>query len=351
MNRNLLIVIYVFLSIVVTLLLGNIITIGDKLGQITHVYAEYTFYIAVLSLSFIYILRPIIKVHRAPEFPKLSVDENMDSKQLYSFAKKLSNNCDYISDAKIRKAHRKEFYEDITRNNKDVQALREYISQEISIRIEGDDKLGVLGINERIKEWATSVFMVTAVSQSSKIDTIAVMLMNYKMISDIVLASGFRPTKPQMFKIYVRVLTTALITYCISQVFTDVDGVAPFDIADNSGAVADNIMDQDMSEADICIDESNLEETIMKGLTENGLAKMIIGSVTQGCLNALMTLRIGYVTKAYLTEGPMALNGIKNKRRVKWQARKSAVASLPSVVLKGGAVLSKSVQRVLETVL
>lgn len=206
--------------------------------------------------------------------------------------------------------------------------------------------MGVLGINERIKEWATSVFMVTAVSQSSKIDTIAVLLMNYKMISDIVLASGFKPTKPQMFKIYVRVLTTALFTYCFSQVLTDNNGVAPFDIADGTAPTEE--FDLETSEPNVVVEEANLEETILGKLEESRIARLLAQSAIQGCLNALMTLRIGYVTKAYLTEGSAALNGINNKRKVKWQARKSAVTALPSVVIKGGSVLSKKTYNALK---
>ena len=60
MNKNLFLVLYISLSIIATLLLGNIIVIGDKLGQITHIYIEYALYVAMLILAFIYVLRPII---------------------------------------------------------------------------------------------------------------------------------------------------------------------------------------------------------------------------------------------------------------------------------------------------
>ena len=85
MNRNLLIIICTFLSIIATFLLGNIIVIGDKLGQITHVYVEYAFYVIIIVLAYIYILRPVIKVHKAPELPVLSIDGKKDVKKLYFF--------------------------------------------------------------------------------------------------------------------------------------------------------------------------------------------------------------------------------------------------------------------------
>ena len=40
MNRNLIIIVGIFIAIIVTLLTGNIIIIGDKIGRLTHVYVE-----------------------------------------------------------------------------------------------------------------------------------------------------------------------------------------------------------------------------------------------------------------------------------------------------------------------
>lgn len=345
MNKNLFLVLYISLSIIATLLLGNIIVIGDKLGQITHIYIEYALYVAMLILAFIYVLRPIIKVHRAPEFPKLSVNENWDSKQLYSFAMDLIHNCDYIKDKKIRKEHISKFKDNISGNIGYTQGLRDYISKELSIRMDGDKKMGVIGINERIKEWAKSIFMVTAVSQNSKFDTIAVMLMNYKMISDIVLASGFRPTKPHMFKIYVKVLTTALITYCTSEVFTDVGGVAPFDISDDDVSIEDNDVD---AGGEFNVDDESFSETVQSNLGKLKIPGILIGSAVQGSVNALMTLRIGYVVKAYLIEGSGALSGTKNKRKTKRMAIKSAYSALPSVVMSATGSLTKGTYNMLK---
>ncbi len=343
MKRNLFLIATIFLGIIATMLMGNIIVIGDKIGEITHVHVEYTFYGILLILAFIYLLRPVIKVHRAPELPVLSVDEEWNTRELNAFAKCLAANCDYISDAEKRKTHRRELLKNISFNSADAAGLQNLISSEIELRMDGDDELNVLGINGRIKEWGKTVFMVTAISQNSKFDTLAVMVMNYKMISDIVMASGFRPTKPQMFKIYVKVLTTALVTYCASQVFTDVDGVAPFDFLD--GADATDVSDIDM--ADVDEDGSGFGQTIMANLQNLKIPGILVGSAIQGCLNALMTLRIGYVTKAYLTGGPSALNGMNNKRNVKRLAIKSSFAAMPAVIAGGGAAVGKTISNVL----
>lgn len=326
-------------------MLSNIIIIGDKLGQITHVYIEYCFYIVLILLFSVYVILPIYRVHKAPEFPTLSVEGKNSSRQLYTLAKHLSANCSYVKDVKIRKRHHEKFSKDISSHSADIPELKILISEEIGRRINGDKELGVLGINERIKEWAKSVFMVTAVSQNSKFDTIAVMLMNYKMISDIVLASGFRPTKPHMFKIYVKVLTTALITYCTSEVFTDVGGVAPFDISDDDVSIEDNDVD---AGGEFNVDDESFSETVQSNLGKLKIPGILVGSAVQGSLNALMTLRIGYVVKAYLIEGSGALSGTRNKRKTKRMAIKSAYSALPSVVMSATGSLTKGTYNMLK---
>lgn len=341
MNRNLFLIIGVFLAIIATILVGNVIIIGDKLGELTHRYVEYTFYIVLLLLVVLYLIRPIVKVHRAPEIPVLAVDDDWNARQLRDFSKRLAANCDYICDKKLRDGHRREFLKSVQFHSADTDVLRTIISEEIALRMDGSKELNVLGINNRIKEWGKTVFMITAISQNNKFDTLAVLVMNYKLIADIVLASGFRPTKPQMFKLYVKVLTTALITYCTSQVFTDIDGVAPFDF--DGGDVADDLG----SDMDVDVDEGGFGTSIINSLKKLEIPGVLIGSVMDGCLNALMTLRIGYVTKSYLTEGAGALSGTKNKRRVKRNALKDSFKAMPSVIVNGSGAIGKTASTIL----
>ena len=68
---------------------------------------------------------------------------------------------------------------------------------------------------------------------------------------------------------------------------------------------------------------------------------VVVGSVIDGTLNALMTLRIGYITRTYLQQGAEAFKGIKNKRAIKRQAMKDAVIAVPSVILSGSHVIGK----------
>lgn len=347
MNRNLIIIVGIFLAIIATMLTGNIIIIGDKIGRLTHVYVEYAFYLALLLASAFFILRPIVRVHRAPEFPRLSAEGMSDAKELRTFARRLANNCGYIDNKEQRRRHRAELLSNISFHSAEPTELKDIVTQEIALRMQGDKQRGVLGVDNRIKEWGKTVFMITALSQNSTFDTLAVLVLNYRLISDLVLASGFRPTKPQLFRLYVKVLTTALVTYCTSQVFADMDSVTPFDFGDD----LPDTDDMDIGDMDVDSEEgSTVFGTLLGKLQKVQIPGIVVGSVADGCVNALMTMRIGYVTKAYLTEGPEALSGAQNKRRVKRQAIKESIKALPGVLKSGSAAMGKTVSSLISRV-
>ena len=72
MKRNLLLIVGVFIGVLVILLMGNVITVAEKIGEICHtIYAEYAFYALIFILVLIFVIVPIIKVHTAPEFPAM----------------------------------------------------------------------------------------------------------------------------------------------------------------------------------------------------------------------------------------------------------------------------------------
>ena len=347
MKRNLIIIMITFLIIIVLMITGDVITIGEKLTQLTGCkYVEYVFYLLLSSLLFGFIIIPIIKVHRFPTIPELSVEDNGDMMNLTSFANQLSKNARYIPDKKKRNSHVVQFEEEISSCVCDLQAMRIVVQKELDIRFNGDEELGVVGINKRIKEWGKTVFMITAISQNSKFDSLSVMYMNYKMIEDIILSSGFRPNNRQMFKMYVNILSTALITYCMSEALSTTGSVAPFDFGDFSDDLSDSVPESDFDVEEADIDFSG-EVSDSEGLSLYSILRriripsVVIGSVVDGTLNALMTLRIGYITRAYLQQGSDAFSGVKNKRTIKRQAMKDAVIAVPAIVMSGSHVVGK----------
>ena len=310
MKRNLLLIIGVFIGVLVILLMGNVITVAEKLGEICHtVYAEYAFYALIFILVLIFVIVPIIKVHAAPEFPAMGIgDETSDIKRLRTFAKRLASSCGYIENEEVRAGHQQALKAELEACGNDFEALKAVIDREVSLRFNGSKEMEISGVNARMKEWAKSVFMITAVSQNNLVDTTVVLVMNYRQIEDLVLATGFRPSRAQMFRIYANILTTTLVSYCTSEVLSDLAG----------------------------------ETTLAGALSNLKIPGVITESAVQGAVNALLTLRIGYVTRTFLMEGPDALAGRK-RREVSIKAFKEAFVAIPGVLAGTASAMGKGV--------
>lgn len=317
MKRNIIIIVLILVGIVATTLLGNIIIIGDKIGELTHRYVELGFYGAVLATFAVLIIRPIVRIHYAPEFPKLNIDDETDLANIYNFGRKLASNCSYIADSKERKQHKEKLLKLLISNSNNKDALKEIISNEICRRVDGDKEHDIKGINGRIKDWAVTVFMVTAISQKSSIDSLSVIYFNYKMIEEIVLASGFRPTHRQLFKLYVRILGTALASFVSSELTDDID---------LSSTIADETM-SDMA-------SGSTSAAFIDKLRSLPLVNTVVGSLCDGAINALLTLRIGYVTRSYIIEGSEAFTNYSSRRKIRRRAMIDALAAIPMVTYR-----------------
>ena len=372
MKRNLLIITLLFLGSFVILLLGNIIIIGEKIASLSQVaWAEYAFYALILVVFYVVVIRPVVRVHRAPQIPALSIDGEWNIAQLVAFGHKLADNCNYIPKDKscpeLRKLHQQRLREDLERYATSKEELVQIISKELKLRIEGGElketsgpriedmySVRIIGINRRIIEWAKSVFMITAISQNGKLDTVSVLYMNYKMIEDVIVASGFRPTRQQLFRQYVNILVTSLMTFVVSEVFKDMGSVAPFgSLADQSSDAASDIDISDASVDAADVDLDDIGDTVsgdtgfLSILSNVKIPGVVIGSICDGIVNSLMTLRIGYVTRNYLIDGMNSLNGIKAKRKAKRAAVKEALKSLPKVVVVGTSFVGKGAMNII----
>ena len=356
MRRNLIIIVCLFLGIPVLMVTGNIIVIGEKLAAVTHLWwMEWVFYGLLFSLFAYFVLWPIWRVHRTPSFPALAVDEEASEEQLREYGHRLAGHCGFIEDQQRRSEHRKELETNLLHASGSRAQLLEVIRQELALRYDGDKAHGILGINGQIREWAKTVFMISAISQNSRFDTVSVMWLNYKMIESLVLASGFRPNNRQLFKIYRDILTTALITYAMSEALMKTSAVAPFDFGDLHSSGADAVGDAaDIDAADgasLDVDPDDVgfdaQMTDSEGLSVYSILRrikipgVVVGSALDGTVNALMTLRIGYITRTYLQQGEQALTGIRNKRVAKLQAMKDALVTVPAIIASGSAVVGK----------
>lgn len=356
MRRNLIIIVCIFLGILALMVSGNIIIVGEKIARLMHLWwAEWVFYGVLFAVFAYYVLLPIWRIHRTPAFPALAVNEEASEEQLKEYGKRLANHCDFIEGKRQRLEHKKALEENLLHASGSRTKLLQVVQNELAFRYDGDKDKGVLGINGQIKEWAKTVFMISAISQNSRFDTISVMWLNYKMIESLVLASGFRPNNRQMFKIYRDILTTALITYAMSEALMKTSAVRPFDFGDihdgnvdaASDADIDNVADGEVAEIDPDDMAFDSQMSDSEGLSVYSILRrikipgVVVSSALDGTVNALMTLRIGYITRTYLQQGEQALIGIRNKRAVKLQAMKDSLVAIPSVVASGSTVVGK----------
>ena len=105
MKKVLILTLMLFVTIFVVVILGNVITIGEKFTTVFGVpYFEYAFYLlsAGLFSYLVYyaILEPMRRIHNAPEFPVLAVEDKEEGvtddtyrKQLVSFGSGSKTSC------------------------------------------------------------------------------------------------------------------------------------------------------------------------------------------------------------------------------------------------------------------
>ncbi len=320
MKRNLFLIATIFLCVLFILLAGNVITIGEKIYELSGIkYLEYGFYVLVLALFFYVIIVPFIRLHHTPTFPVLSIpdeedaDEQEQIRKLTKFSRKLSKNLYYLPEEQ-RPSHKEAFLAEVD-GYYNADDLKRIVQKELDGRYSQ--------IKSRIHEWSKTEFLITTVSQSGRVDAIASLAINFRMIADLIRCSGFRPTHRQLFRQYCRILATSLFSYYIS------DGL---ETLGNADAAVDGAADLDtFSEAGFLGSISSIK-----------LSGLVSTSLIDGALNTLLTLRIGYVTLAYLKSGSEELKGKKGVK-VRRRAMLSAANDFLTIAKEtGNEVTSQS---------
>ncbi|MBR5723952.1 MAG: DUF697 domain-containing protein [Bacteroidales bacterium] len=274
--------------VVVILLAGNVIVIGDKLAAASPV-LSWVFYALLLAALVSLVVLPTCRILFAKPFPKLSVDPSAgDSPELRAelkgFARSLADNLGDLP-ADEAAARRKELLAQVD-GFYDLPELRGIIQGELDRRF---DKA-----QAHINQWAKTVFLVTTVSQTGRVDAITSLVINCRMIADVIRCSGYRPTWGQLGRSYARILATALFSYYLSDTLDKVE------------------LDPEMLH--------------LKALSNMPLVGTVTKSLVDGTANTLLSLRIGHVTLAYLREGADALSG-KAGAKVRRRAMLDAVKS------------------------
>lgn len=341
MKKTLILIVLLFVIITVIVILGNVITIGEKMTAVFGVpYLEYLFYAVLFAVLLYLVVYPLYRIHTTPEFPVLAVEEQGEDvsddvykKKLFAFANRICDNCYYLPDKK-REVHQAALKNELSviKEHDDITELKDFLQKEIDIRLKGVDC--------RIMNYSSKVFIITAISQSDRFDALTTLILNYRMIDDIIRASGFRPNKAQMVKQYSRILIASFLSYFVSG-YLHTDGLE-ISLADTTDGLADSVSDVDLSDIDLSdmditdmdlaafdladVNLANVDFTkIMKSIKIPGFA---IDTILDGIANTIMTLRIGYVTKSYLRKGAKELKGVKGAY-VRKDAMISALKNFP----------------------
>ena len=279
---------WIFLGIsavffLVMIIISAVLDLGEKLRNV-HPYVEYAFYGVSAILFIILFIRPLFLIIFAPSF---SLDElfseEENAKKNYSMYKKVAKNLleeDLLSNEEKQK---------ISDSLNDVLELKKTLSNVFDETIKKE-------LNKMIISHAETVFLSTAISQNGKLDAIAVITINLKLIKNLVLKCGFRPSYYSLGKLSVNVLSTAII--------------------------AESLEDMNFSEL--------FPSTGVNALAEIPLLKTVTGSFAQGVGNALLSLRVGIIARNYLF---MNIKGLK-KNEVRKLAFGEAVILLARVLVE-----------------
>lgn len=271
------------------ILLSNILSVGKDLREI-HPYVEYGFYVLSGVLFYVLILNPLRVILFAPTFQVSALldDENKRHK-IYKDAAKQLLTFDYLTEED-------RLLLDTNINNKDelIASLKQIYQTTITKEI-----------NQLIMNNSKTVLVSTALSQNGNLDMLSVVAVNLKMIKEIVQLTGFRPSYANLGKLSVNVLVTSII--------------------------AEGIEELEISEL--------LPNKISETMTDIPFLKTISSSILGGISNAMLTCRIGVVTRSYLLQD----NQLLTKKEIRRLAYKESIKMMPIIIKDGLAVFPKGV--------
>ena len=183
--------------------------------------------------------------------------------------------------------------------------LREPLAEAINVQRESAAKI--------ISNHAVRVFVSTAVSQSGRLDAIAVLVTNFRLVRLLVKHFGYRPPLPTLVKIYAQIFLASLIADEIDDL--DVDGVV-----------------------------GHVGFGAILALPGTGL---IVNSLFDGTINALFTLRVGFVTRKCLLNAGSSLT----RSEIRKIANREARQELMPVVKDALPVLPNGIKQVVQNLL
>jgi len=282
--------------IILMMIVASVMQVGEHLKGV-HEYAPYVFYALAFILVYLLIIRPILIILFSPSF---SIGTTLDKnpKREHRVYKRVAKRI--LEQEDLPEGMRTNINESMHDPYKLRDALNNVYNKHLKRKL-----------NKTIRSHAKTVMVSTAISQNGRLDFITVIVVNIKMIKEIVVLCGFRPSYRNLAKLVVNVFVTALVA----------EGL-------------ENINLNDI-----------LPTSTMKMLGEIPLIKPIMSSVIEGVSNALLTLRIGIVTRKYLFDDAPDLT----KEKIRYGALIEAAKHLPLVIADGLFLFPKTIMNMFKS--
>lgn len=276
---------------------GNILVVADKLRAV-HPYAEWAFY-GVLAVVALWCAKGVLATLVAPAL----TPEEIAGLQTTADARKLRRVAS--SWARSGMLRGDPLQDELTTSLKLGRDLRPLVGRVLAYQSDETAKV--------VKSHAVLVFVSTAVSQNGRWDALAVIITNFRMLNELVRVSGYRPSLVRLARLYATVFMAALVADRIEEI--DMETVLGTKGAEVLGAIP-------------------------------GLS-LVLSSVADGSINALVTLRIGHIARACLTGPGLRLQRAELRRLGGEQARKDWPAVVKEGVGKVPGAVGKAVDAVL----
>lgn len=266
------------LMVFTLMLLSSVINIGERLRKI-HVSVEIAFYVLVFLIVFLVIINPIRIILTSPSF-EICTTLDPDSHKVRSVYRAVARNM--AKNQNVDEEHRLL-----------LTKYKNYDELQMNMTVVFHDCIKK-NLNNIIVKKAKTVLISTAICQNARMDMITVFSVNLNMIKNLVTECGFRPNMTNLSKLTINVFSTALIAEGLESISID-------DILPNS---------------------------VNNALGQIPFIKPVMASVTQGIANALLTIRIGCVTRKYLFRD----GNIITKEDIRKSAFKDSLILLPMVL-------------------
>jgi len=282
-----------FIFLLVTFI-GNILVIGSNL-ETFHPAVEWIFYIGLMLIFIWVIVTPLVDVLSKPI---MSLDDAISG----------TNKTDYKTIKKVVRQIINSGVLPIEHHNKLAGAIR--LGSDLRVPLSAAINIQKESARKIIHDHAVIVFVSTTVSQNGRLDAIAVLATNLRLVRSLVKNLGYRPPLPVLIKIYTQIFLSALIADQVDDI--DIEGVlGQF----GSGVIAS-----------------------IPGAT------LLMNSILDGTINALLTLRIGFVTQKCLLNA----GGSLSRTEIRKIANREARRELKSVWVEAMPVLPNAIKQLVQ---